>query len=215
MPAANFATSAKHGPNPCATTHTDNNPTAYTCHMAAMHWAFMDLGDTDANANAKAQAIIQAKCQGCLGTHHMHGSILPAWYGTNFCGGAVQIANRAALYAAVNVGDVLITAQPQQPMHSMVIVSKKTMLGRHFVYVRGFNNTNTLGAGPFLQYDNSDRDIDKDKFWHSQAGITRFGLSFSTGGALHRIPYGTYSASAAVVRNNCNNAAGPWVYAGP
>lgn len=208
MPAANFATLSKTCPNPYTTTHlVGGGATPYTCHMAVMHWAFMDLGDTSATANARIQAIIQAKCMGCTAGFHLHASIQDTWYGANLCGGAVTIANRAALYPAVAVGDVLITDHSQRPAHSMVMVSRNSMMTRKYVNIRGFNNLGTLGTGTFLNYDHADRDIDKGQYW-SAAGFGNAKV------ALHRIPYATYAAAAAIVRNNCNNAAGNWVYIG-
>lgn len=217
MPAQNFATRSKHGPNAWHTTHTNGFPTPYTCHMAGMHWAFMDLGDNDATANARIEAIIRAKCQGCTAGHHVHLSIDANWYGQHFVGlaGNMNIADRVGLYGGVNVGDVLVTSSTANPAHTMVVVGKNTMLGRRFVYVRGFNNLGTLGTGANLQYDNHDRDIDAAKYWHVQGGQTRFGTSFNTGGLLYRVPYANYSGRAAVVRNNCQFAHGAWTYVGP
>jgi hypothetical protein len=184
--------------------------------MAAMHWAFMDLGDNMATAQGKVEAINRAKCVGCVAGHHVHGSIDPNWYGQHFCSaGAVPILNRGVLYASVNVGDVVILPRPAAPMHSMIVARKSSFLGHTYVYVRGFNNTNTLGTGAFLQYDNADRDIDKAVYWHAQGAGEVFGLSVATGGRLYKIPYLNYSASAATARANCAFAAGAWNYIGP
>jgi hypothetical protein len=217
MTAQNFTTRSKHCPNPCTTIHTDGNPTPYTCHMAAMHWAFMDLGDLDAVAHSRVLAIMLVKCTGCSAGGFMHGSIPATWYGPRFCGlaGNTLIADRASLHATVNVGDVLAVGKLENPSHSMVVVGKNSLVGHKFVYVRGFNNLGTLGTGQQLQYDNSDRDIDKDRYWHTQGTETRFGTAFNTGGWLYRIPYAGFIARAAVVRNNCNNLGGPWTYVGP
>jgi hypothetical protein len=209
MPAANFANLSKTAPAPSTNIHVGGSTTVYTCHMAGMHWAFMDLGDTSATANARIDAIVQNKCQGCVAGHHIHLSIMHGWYGANFCAGAVQINSRDALYNAVNVGDVLVTDNYQSPAHTMVVVSKNTMMTRKFVYVRGFNNFGTLGTGTHLAYDASDRDIDRDKYWNG----ANFGNAAKV--PLHRVPYANYSAAAGVVWANCNNAGGPWVYVGP
>jgi hypothetical protein len=75
MSAQTFAAHARHAPNPCQTIHTDNNPTPYTCHMAVMHWSFRELGDNQATANARVQAITQSKCLGCAAGHALHSSI--------------------------------------------------------------------------------------------------------------------------------------------
>ena len=215
MPAANFANHARMGPNPATTAHAGvGGNTSYTCHMAAMHWAFMDLGDNMATAHAKVEAINRAKCLGCLGLHHLHGSISPNWYGQHFTtAGAVALMHRGVLYPSVNAGDVLILPRPQAPMHSMVVVSKSSWFGHTFVYIRGFNNTNTLGTGPFLRYDNADRDVDRAAYWHGVGQV--FGLGAAAGGRLYKVPYANYSASAAVVRANCNFALGVWTYVGP
>jgi hypothetical protein len=184
--------------------------------MAAMHWAFMDHGDNDAAANLKIESIIRAKCPRCVNPLGIapHGSINSNWYGAQFCNGAVAIANRAALYNAVNVGDVLILPSAVMPMHTMVVVSKSSFLGYTYVYIRGFNNVGTLGTGGFLQYDNSDRDIDVARYWHGPAnGNQTFG---NTAGALLRVPYANYSANALAVRTNCQLVLGAgYNYIGP
>ena len=217
MSAQTFAANAKEAPDPCKTAHA--NPlllTGYTCHMAVMHWAFMDLGDSQATANARLQAIVQGKCQPCRGGQGTHSSISAAWYGPQFCvGGDTLIANRAALHASVTIGDVLLTNNPAYPMHSMVVVGKNSIIGFKFVYIRGFNNVGTLGTGGRDQYDNSDRDIDKDNYWHTMGQETRFGQDFARGGYLYCISYANFIARAGVVRGNCNNGGGPWVYTGP
>jgi hypothetical protein len=56
--------------------------------------------------------------------------------------------------------------------------------------------------------------VDKEKSWHAGTGETRFGQSFSMGGALRVIPDATYSAAAAV-RANCARAGNTWTYTGP
>ena len=108
----------------------------------------------------------------------------------------------------MNVGDVLVTDNPQAPSHTMVVVSKTSVMTRKFVSIRGFNNFGTLGTGIRDAYDASDHDIDRDKYWND----ANFG---NAGVPLHRIPYANYSAAAVAVRNNCNNNGGPWVYVGP
>ena len=98
--AQNYATQSKTGPNPASTAHLHGGgSTSYTCHMAAIHWAFMDHGDNQGAAQKRMEAIIQATCIPCVNNNPdlRHGSISPQWYGTNFCGGAQRILNRAAL----------------------------------------------------------------------------------------------------------------------
>jgi hypothetical protein len=54
----------------------------------------------------------------------------------------------------VEVGDVLIVGVAiQAPVHSMVVVNKRSLGGHSWVYIRGFNNVATLGTGAQLQYD--------------------------------------------------------------
>jgi len=178
--------------------------------MAVMHWAFLDLGDSHAQAAGRVNAIKSTVCQGCTAGHHVHGSIAPAWYRDHFCGGAVAIPNRAALYDAVDVGDVLVTPGAM-PMHSMVVVDKTIgCFGHQYVYVRGFNNVGTLGTGQYLQYDNANRDIDRDSFWRAAppqippvAGLEVFGHG---GSPLFVVPYANYTANAVVIRNRCARA---------
>lgn len=218
MPALNFAAHARTGPNPDTTTHQHGGgATSYICHMAAMHWAFMDLGDTQLIAQQRVEAIIRAMCRGCRDANvPMHGSIPPRWYGQHFCSGrATSIMGRGVLYATVDVGDVLILPNQMSPMHTMVVVQKSTTLGRSYVYVRGFNNFLTLGTGAHNRYDNADRDIDKASYWHNSATGEVFGLAAATGGRLLKLPYATYSANAAVVRNNTALHMGAMRYTGP
>jgi hypothetical protein len=182
--------------------------------MAVMHWAFMDLGDDHATANARLQAVIRATCEACAKPTAglPHGSIDVEWYGTHFCGlyGTSPISDRATLYREAEVGDVLITNHPRSPMHSMVVVSKSSARGRRFVYVRGFNNLGTLGTGARAQYDGFDRDIDRGRYWHA-AG--RFGND-RPGNCLYRIRYDCFKQRAAVVRNNCKSIGSSWAYTG-
>lgn len=195
MTAQNFAMLAKRGPVPFKTDHGAGNSSTYTCHMAAIHWAFMDLGDAEGVANRRLSAIMRATCLACLGEHDLHGSLDPTWYGDKFCKDVTaQIGSRDALYAGVQVGDVLITQAPQNPMHTMVVVGKSSLGKFKFVQIRGFNNIGTLGTGSRAMYDDHDRDIDKAKYWN---GAT-FGNS---GAALHRIPYNDFSNNASNIRN--------------
>jgi hypothetical protein len=210
LPAANFAALARTAPNPSQTTHAVARPAPqflqvdYTCHMAAMHWAFMDLGDNGADANVKLKAINVAGCPGCGDPPApAHVSILHTWYGWRFCRGADRVATRAALYAAVDVGDVVIVGEPRAPAHTMVVVGKSSGPEGQCVYIRGFNNYGTLGTGAFGRYDAADRDINRDDFWHGAAGGPQvFGRAGSTSGPLHVIPYEAYSLRAAIVRAN-------------
>jgi hypothetical protein len=193
----------------------------YTCHMSALFWAFRDLGDTAAVADARVEAIATNKCHGCAaaalqgGPAAMHVSISNSWYGTNLCNAADQvIANRAALVNTA-VGDVLWVGDHRSPAHSMVLVGKLNLPNATQVYIRGFNNVGTLGSGPHNQYDAQDRNIDKDQYWHTQGNNTRFGLNYLQDRVLHRIDYNTFIGRAAVVRGNCNNNQGVWTYVGP
>ena len=219
MTALTFADHAKHAPIPATTPHLNVVwQTDYTCHMAVMHWAFMDLGDLDAAASGRVNAINATVCLGCLGQHDQHGSIAPTWYGENFCTGAFGIPNREALFAAVDVGDVLITSDPGRPMHSMVVVETSTgCFGHNYVYVRGFNNVGTLGTGERLRYDNANRDIDRACFWRAappQVPPVPGQEVFGNGGAsLAVIPYATYMARATALRNRCAQAGnGNWAF---
>ena len=214
MPAHAFAQLSRHAPGVATVAH----PAAaggvmlqisYTCHLAAMHWALMDLGDADADATAKLSAVSRAQCQTCGGHGGMggHPGLGNAWYGARFCGGAIAIPNRAALHGAVEVGDVLIVRNNNVVTHSMIVV-RKSVVGPHTVHVRGFNNFQTLGTGLGNQYDDHDRDIDRGQYWHP--------AGFGTGhnGAVSVVRYALYSSRAAYVRNNCLFGPGGWTYNG-
>lgn len=217
MSAVTFANHTKTAPNPDSTSHPAFPSIRYTCHAAALHWAFMELGDNQATANARVEAINKATCIGCSTGGNQHSGISHTWYGNHMIAptAPVQIPNKAALMGAVAIGDVLITNAPQYPTHSMVVVGKQNLFVAKFVYVRGFNNTGTLGTGPHLQYDNADRDIHKDSLWHNLAGQIKFGTSHSTGSALYCVSYANYIAQATTIRNACSNVTGQWAYNGP
>jgi hypothetical protein len=204
MPAANFVAHSRTAPNPFTANH--GGGVVYTCHMAAMHWAFMDRGDSQAVANQRVSAVAIGRCPGCNPPGgHVHPSLSYQWYGAHFCAGAQQIATRAALYNAIEVGDVLIAGpNANAPMHTMVVVNKRRMPGHSWVYVRGFNNVGTLGTGPHLQYDAQDRDIDRAALWSGAAAPQTFGVG--PGNHLFRIPYNAYYNSAGVVRGQCYGA---------
>ncbi len=199
MSATHFAACARIAPNPWKVDHGDGivGILPYTCHMAAMHWAFMDRGDFQTVAHQRLTVINRAVCPKCRNpTAFMHQAILHQWYGAHFCGGAQQILSRDALYGAVEVGDVLILGTPTAPAHSMVVVGKSKAPGHSWVYIRGFNNVGALGTGAQLQYDPQDRDIDRRALWKgSQFGIT--------GNPVYRIPYVDYSNRAGIVSGQC------------
>jgi hypothetical protein len=95
--AATFANHSRIGPNPSNVNHGGGFTPSYTCHTAAMHWAFMDRGDTQAVANQRVTAVPLARCPGCAppgGNQHPH--LSSQWYSTHFGAGAQQIPTRAA-----------------------------------------------------------------------------------------------------------------------
>lgn len=212
MPSADtFARHSSTAPNPNAVIHPDVGSVVYTCHMAAMHWSFMDHGDNQITANRRVSAIATALCNGCCNNTGLHDSIPHLWYGNTFCNGAIPITDKAALYHAVNIGDVLIVGEPQRPVHTMVVTNKRSLFGHTSVYIRGFNNIGTLRTGKYLAYDNSNRNIDKNKYWHGNATNNQ---TFGNGlGRLFVIPFLTYSNKADIVRRQCTiNAAGVMTY---
>jgi hypothetical protein len=213
-----FAEIARREPKPYQTIHKNDWPTNYTCHMAVMHWAFMDLGDDQHTAHARVEAIILGTCRGCTKGSDNHDSIDAKWYGSHFYVGnfAVVIAGCEDLHARVTVGDVLFTSEAAYPMHSMVVVGKKSEgRGRRFVCIRGFNNLGTLGTGVRSQYDNMDRNIDDDQYWRGEDSEMRFGQKATLGHPLCYIPYFRFIDRARVVRGNCNKVGGTWSYRGP
>ncbi|MGV6809486.1 MAG: hypothetical protein ACWA5U_06385 [bacterium] len=202
MSANVFATHSQTTPNPQHVTHPDVGGVVYTCHMAAMHWAFMDLGDNGNTANARVSAIATAICPSCTRNAGNHSSIPHEWYGQHFCTGSIPIANKAALYNAVNIGDVIILGQDtRRPVHTMIVVKKSSLLTRKWVYIRGFNNIGTLGTGAHLEYDNNDQDIHRARYWHGDSSTDQ---TFGNGlGRMFVIPYPTYSQYANAVRQRC------------
>jgi hypothetical protein len=211
MPSAEtFARHSSTAPNPNKVNHSDVGGVVYTCHMAAMHWAFMDHGDNQIMANQRVSTIATALCNKCCHNTGIHSSILHEWYGNAFCNGAIPITNKAALYHAVNIGDVLIVGEPQRPVHTMIVTNKRSLLDYNWVYIRGFNNIGTLGTGGYLAYDNNSRDINKNQYWHGNATNNQ---TFGNGlGRLFVIPFRTYSDSADIVRRQCTINAGIMTY---
>jgi hypothetical protein len=210
MTAQSFAAFTRHEP-----TRPNGALHGYTCHAAALHWAFRELGDNEADAGAKLQLILGSKCALCQGGPNMglHASLPHGWYGAQLCGTAVLVPDRAAMRANVVVGDVVLAGVPQYPMHSMVVVGKTSFLAWDWTYIRGFNNVGSLGTGPHNAYDADDRDIDKERYWHTVLATTYFGTSAANQNQLYRITYANFIAAAQVVNNNCNLALG--TYTGP
>ena len=210
MAAVDFIAHSRTAPNPNTANH--GGGVVYTCHMAAMHWAFMDRGDTQAVANQRVSAVAIARCPGCNPPGGaMHPSLSYQWYSANFCTGAAPIPTRAALYNAVEPGDVLIVGpNPATAMHTMVVVGKQRMPGHSWVYVRGFNNVGTLGTGAHLQYDAHDRDIDRAALWHGAAAPQTFGVG--PGNYLFKVTYNDYSNRAGGIRGQCHGV--PMTYRG-
>lgn len=175
----------------------------YTCHLAAMHWGFMDLGKSQAEAHEIIGRISKLFCSTCedvkkqalahkstLQTLHdrlvgrsalrfdvgkMHGSLLPEQYSKLFCRRARRIERRADLFASTRVGDVLIYGSIDMPAHSMVVSSRAD---QDRVTVRGYNNYGTLREGPPNAYDPHSRNIAQRQYWVRETeGIFRGGFS--------------------------------------
>ncbi|MCR9294456.1 MAG: hypothetical protein NXI32_17195 [bacterium] len=84
-----------------------------------------------------------------------------------FCSTATKV-ERDQL-SLLNVGDVLISGHPSNPMHSMVVVENDLMLGGQNCFIRGFNNRGTFGdQSPFLAYDAVDRNINDNAYWSKE-----------------------------------------------
>jgi hypothetical protein len=184
--------------------------------MAALYWAFQDLGDPAQTAAARIEAIATAKCNGCQtrpapGLLVTHASIPHAWYGQQLCAGAVPVADAVALRAYADQGDVILVGAPQYPMHSMVVVNAPGP-GQP-VNIRGFNNFATLGTGVHLQYDNADRDISVANYWHAGPPL-HFGQAHSTGGPPFRVQFDTFMNNATAVRGRFAPRHGGLVYTG-
>ena len=195
MTAQTYAALAKSAPTPAAAVLH-----GYTCHVAALHWMFRENGETEQNAASKLEGIARARCQGCTAGHHVHLSIPHNWYGTNMCRGATPIADMDDLITTARVGDVLLVGNPIAPSHSMVVVKVSSGCLGNKVHVRGFNNLPTLGTGLHNQYDNHDRNIAVNRYWHSVNQVTRFGPSFAAGEQMYRISYAQYYANSQAIR---------------
>jgi hypothetical protein len=212
--AATFAQHARIGPLPAP--GPAPAPHKYNCHMSALYWAFRDLGDTAIVARDKIEAIASRECPACGRGGAAHGSISNTFYGTHLCSAADPvIANRAAL-AGTAIGDVLWVGDARSPAHSMVLVAFVNIPNNvRQVYIRGFNNWGTLGAGPGNQYDNQDRNIEPQRYWHTLGVNTRFGVGYLNDRVLHRIDFTTFAHRASIVRGWITQVGGQWVFEPP
>lgn len=184
-----FSRLSKVPPNPNTTTCGIGGNNSYTCHSAVLHWAYMDQGCNQIQANQRVTALTRATCPGCKTPGMPHPSISAQNYGRMFCHTGVRV-NRNFLHTLCQPGDVLITGHPTFPNHSMVV---RQVRGPNHVTVRGFNNIGTLGTGNLLQYDNSSHNITQDKYW---ASPMMFGVN-APGIELYRISYVNYSSQVA------------------
>lgn len=193
MSALAFSRASKIAPIPDVVNHGDRMDVKYTCHMAVMHWMCMALGDTQAQANKIVSGFAKAHCPSCKSGAANHSSINAGEYGRALCAGPAQpIASAVDLTGAVSAGDVLVTGNPNYPMHSMVVRQNH---GADHVTIRGFNNFGTLGTGQFLAYDPVSRNITKDKYWPGGPG--RFG---NTGNPLYVVPYAHFARGMNILR---------------
>src|SRR5262249_48557309 len=152
----------------------NNAPTVYTCHAAALHWAFMDQGLSQAEANQKVTTLTQMHCAGRSAPNLPHSSIPASRYGPLFCSNAVRITRNNL--TDLEPGDILIVGHHTAPNHSM-IVRQSNPAG--FISVRGFNNIGTLGTGEHLKYDPFSHDINQDKYWKKDDnGDDTFGVNY-------------------------------------
>ena len=197
MPALNFSRLSKIPPMPNTTNcgHPAAVDVSYTCHSAVLHWAYVDLGLTQHQANLQVTALTKAACPGCNRAGMPHCS-LPAYrYGELFCHTAQRIYKNQL--QTLQAGDVLITGAPTLPNHSMVVRQVRRGPNHNHVTVRGFNNFGTLNTGILMQYDASSHNITQDKYWVSNAmfGVSPFGIE------LYRITYANYSHQVLINRN--------------
>lgn len=192
MTAQHLAVLAQYAPNPGTITHNQSNGGAaasvgYSCHLAMMHWAFMALNCTGAEANAAVSRIFRAYCANCVdGSVHDRGfgNGIHAAYGQLFCKEARPVADNASLYKLAEVGDVLITGPKEFPAHSMVVSGRMCNLMRvKRVMVRGFNNLGTLGTGEKDAHDMLSHNVMDDRYWRrdpakpDQTAQTKFGMA--------------------------------------
>ena len=192
----NLSNLSKTPPNPYHTAHISSAPTVYTCHAAALHWAFMDQGLTQPEANQKVTTLTQMYCPACNAPNQggPHSSIPASKYGPMFCSNAVKITRNSL--TDLEPGDILITGHHKAPNHSM-IVRRNKRAGE--TTVRGFNNFGTLGTGRLLEYDPFSRNITQDKYWKKDdAGSDTFGVIPE---ALYRVTYQDYSNRIVAVMN--------------
>ena len=85
---------------------------------------------------------------------------------------------------------------PAAPAHTMVVVKTKPGV----VTIRGFNNFGTLGTGTKDTYDNADRNLADNKYWHAVGPQSRLGMSFSAAGPAHLVAYAQYYANSQTIR---------------
>ncbi len=205
--AQGFARCAKTAPPVPSAAHPWRG--VHTCHEAALYWELKEQNYQ--YPDRLLEAIITVTRIG-IGT-----CIPPAWYNRLYQG-ALRINGRDELRNNVAVGDVLITGTAAQPSHTMVVIKNSKSGLRWRTFIRGFNNYGTLGTGPAAAYgyDNNDRDIDKDKFWHQAGGNNYvFGLQPAAAMPLRRVPYIMYRhrvRNVAFLKSNFDHINKTWAY---
>ena len=181
MTAQLLSTLCMTAPDPCEVLHGEAGALGYTCHMAAMHWAFMAIGKTGTEANALVGEFSLSTCSRCTEGSGQHATLDPKAYGKALCKTAQRIPSRDQLADMVEAGDILITDGKPWPAHTMVVATavrlkptahrmfpiKKSDKPTDCVMIRGLNNTGTLGTGVHGRYDPFSHDITEDKFWRN------------------------------------------------
>lgn len=161
MPNIILSRNSKIPPTPDHVIHKGVMPVMFNCHMGAVFWALMTLGNSAARAHDKVSEYAKATCPGCTGTAPC-GPLSPTDYARDFCQTARRIPSRDHLYHMVEVGDVLITDRKEYPSHSMILRQRR---GPTHITVRGYNNKGTLNTGIVNKYDPSSHNIVQDKYW--------------------------------------------------
>lgn len=139
----------------------------YTCHMAALHWAWRALGNDLNSALEYVDNVCKQTCPKCTGVVEeglvrSHASIEDAWYGPTFCEGA-EALDKTTMAEALSPGDIVVCGFYQRPQHTMIVVSVNSPT----VLVRGFNNRGTFNLSVDMRgvYDDSDRDLADAQAW--------------------------------------------------
>jgi len=175
------------------------------CHEAVLYWLLKDEGKPQPNK------LLDEIREQVNPAHLKKSSIFGEWF-KHFYNVGTRLRSRVELRNSARVGDVLVVGPLRMPVHSMVVVSRRSQTVRgtqiHETSIRGFNNYGTLGTGVRDHYDDSTWNIDDDRYWNGD----RFGNSRDQ---LYRVGYTSYRLSVLGIidrRAQRHPVFGHWVY---